>query len=215
MEITNNTHLDIELEPLKTAIEEKAHLFLSDITAESLKAFAEAVKVIAEGVMEQYIFRVYDIYSDGALKIADLNILAAFTDYSSGYQSKMLEWNKNHPILLKEQKIEIPKRPIAPNKNIHQPTLIIGIGTVVAIGLYIFSNSWVALAAEILSLALAYSERKKLHAQQDFYEAQLMTYNNQLGMKRMALINGVSDDLVKWLEQGKKYSDSILASYNL
>lgn len=215
MKTTTNNYPEMEFEPLKAAIEEKTRLLLAEITEENLKAFAQEVKLIAEGVMEQYVFKVYDLYSEGALKITDLDVLESFTNYSSGYQSKMLAWNESHPIQLQEQKVEMPKRPDAPRTKKYQPTITIGVGTAIAFGLYVFSNAWVALAAEILALAIAYSQRSMQQKARRLYEADLLAYNNQLGMKRMALINGLTGDLVKWLEMGKEFSDSVLASYNL
>ena len=210
-----NSYPEIEFEPLKTAIEEKACLLLAEITEDNLKTFAQEVKLIAEGVMEQYIFKVYNLYSEGARKISDHDVLEAFIDYSSGYQSKMLAWNESHPIQLKEIKIEIPNLPENPKINKQLPVITISAGTAIAIGLFIFSNAWVALAAEILTLAIAYKQQSKQHKEQQAYEAELLAYNNQLGMKRMTLINGLTEDLVKWLEMGKDYSDSVLTSYIL
>lgn len=215
MEILNNRHPQMEFEPLKAAIEDKATLLLTEITEENIKVFAQEVKMIAESVMEQYVFKVYDIYSDGALKITDLDKLASFTDFSSGYQSKMLAWNNSHPIQLREQKVEIPRCPEAPRNNQYQPAVTVTIGTVVAIGIFVFSNAWVALAAEILALSIAYRQKAKQKKSKGLYEAELSAYNSQLGMKRMTLINGLTDDLIKWLEMGKEYSDSILVSYNI
>lgn len=215
MKLMKNNFPEISLEPLKTAIEEKAQLFLTEITEDNMKAFAQEIKLITEGIMEQYIFKVYNLYSNGEFKITNLDALESFTNYSSGYQSKMLAWNKNHPIQLQEQKVEILKQPEAPRLNKYQPVITIGVGTVVAIGLYIFSNRWVALAAEILTLAIAYGQLHRQQKVRQFYEADLLTYNNRLEMKRRKLIKGLTEDLVKWLEMGKEYSDSILISYNL
>jgi hypothetical protein len=210
-----NKYPEIEFEPLKAAIEEKAHLLLAEITEDNVKTFAQEVKLIAEGVMEQYIFKVYNLYSEGARKISDHDVLEAFIDYSSGYQSKMLTWKESHPIQLKEIKIEIPNLPENPKINNQLPVITVSAGTVIAIGLFIFSNAWVALAAEILTLAIAYKQQTRQQKARQAYEADLLAYNNQLGMKRMTLINGLTEDLVKWLEMGKEYSDTVLTSYNL
>lgn len=215
MTTTMNNYPDIEFQPLKVAIEEKARMLLVEINEENLRIFAEEVKIIAEGVMEQYAFKVYDLYTEGALKISDFDKLASFTDFTTGYQSKMLAWNKNHPIQLREQHVEIPLRPDAPKFNKYKPVVTLGVGTVVAIGLYIFSNAWVALAAELLALAVAYTQRRRQQKDQQAYDADLKSYNHQIGMKRMMLIKGLTEDLVKWLEEGKAYSDSVLMSFNL
>ena len=41
-----NSYPEIEFEPLKTAIEEKARLLLAEITEDNLKTFAQEVKLI-------------------------------------------------------------------------------------------------------------------------------------------------------------------------
>ena len=202
----------MDIQPLKTAIIEKANLLLTEITEENLKTFLQAVTMIAEGVMEQYVFKVYNLYSKGEFKIANIDTLVSFTDYCSGYQSKMLNWIKSNPIQLQEQNVEMPEWSKAPQINRHQPAITISVGTATAIGLYIFTNAWVALAAEILILVIAYRQKNKQQKDKRFYESELKAYNIQL---RMALINGFTEDLIKWLEMGKEYSNSILHSYNL
>ena len=208
MKTVMNKYPDMDIQPLKNAIEEKANLLLTEITEENLKTFSQTVKIIAESAMEQYIFKVYNLYTEGEFKIADINILLSFTDYHSGYQSKMLAWNKSHPIQLHEERVELLEQPMAPRINKYQPVITAGIGTVVAISLYLFSNAWVVLVTEILALTLAYRQQKDRLLE-------LTTYENQLGMKRTSLINGLTEDLVKWLELGKEYSNSILHSHNL
>lgn len=215
MKTVMNKYSDLDIQPLKTAIIEKANLLLTEITEENLKTFLQAVTMIAEGVMEQYVFKVYNLYSKGEFKIANIDTLVSFTDYCSGYQSKMLNWIKSNPIQLQEQNVEMPKRPKAPQINKHQPVITISIGTATAIGSYIFTNAWVALATEILTLVIAYRQKAKQQKDKRFYESELKAYNIQLGKKRMALINGLTEDLVKWLEMGKEYSNYILLSYNL
>ena len=120
-------------------------MLLAEITEDNLKTFAQEVKLIAEGVMEQYIFKVYNLYSEGARKISDHDVLEAFIDYSSGYQSKMLAWNESHPIQLKELKIEIPNQPEAPKINKQLPVITISAGTAIATLIAIVIGTFIAI----------------------------------------------------------------------
>lgn len=213
--MTTNKYPDIDYAQLKLAIEEKAKAVLSEVTEDSLKAFSQDIKLIAEGIMEQYAFTVYDLYTEGARKISDMDLLSAFTNYADGYQSKMLKWNEDNPIQLREHPIEIPIQPQASKISRNKPIATIGIGTVIAIGLYIFSNVWVALAAELLAVAIAYKQKRGNTKKQATYNRQLKEYEIKVARMRQELIDGLTADLVKWLENGKTYSDSVLASYNL
>ena len=160
-------------------------------------------------------FKVYDLYSDGAKKNSDYEILSSFTDFSSGYQSLMLKWIEESPIEIREQKVSIPPRPVNPQVNSTKPIVSLGIGTSIAIGLYIFSNVWVALAAELLTVAITYKQHQSIRNVLDKYEYDNKAYEFQLRKLKQQLVDGLSNDLVKWVLLGKTYSDSILKSYNL
>ena len=210
-----NNYPDIDLASLKLAIEEKANHLLEEITEDSLKIFSQEVKLIATGKLEEYIFKVYDLYSDGARKISDYEKLSSFTDFSSGYQSLMLKWIEESPIEIREQKVSIPARPVNPQVNSTKPIVSLGIGTAIAIGIYIFSNVWVALAAELLTIAITYKQHQTIRNEFDKYEYDNKTYEFQLRKLKQQLVDGLSNDLVQWMLLGKTYSDSILESYNL
>lgn len=210
-----NNYPDIDLASLKLAIEEKATHLLVEVSEDSLKTFSQEVKLIATGKLEEYIFKVYDLYSDGARKISDYETLSSFTDFSSGYQSLMLKWIEESPIEIREQRVSIPPRPVNPQVNSTKPIVSLGIGTAIAIGLYIFSNVWVALAAELLTVAITYKQHQSIRNVLDKYEYDNKAYEFQLRKLKQQLVDGLSNDLVKWVLLGKTYSDSILKSYNL
>lgn len=209
-----NTYPDMDFGAFKMAILEKANLLLKDVSEENLKYFAEETKKIAESAMEQYAFKVYDLYTEGACKIDNLTVLESFTDYQTGYQGQMLHWNESHPILLKEQKVSIPSQPEL-STSIVKPGVVMGVGTAVAVGLFIFTNIWVALAAELLTVALSYMQVARKKAADNRYEVQKADYEREMKQLRSKLINGLISELEEWLKQGKAMSDSILKSYNL
>ena len=131
-----NIYPDIDFGAFQIKIEEKAQILLNNVTEENLKYFSEEVKKIAEATLENYVFQVYDIYVDGARKITDLSVLEEFTNYTNGYQSQMLSWTQAHPIMVKEQVIEMPDIPSPSGNNVDWKP-VLAIGTVIAVPLTI------------------------------------------------------------------------------
>lgn len=209
-----NIYPDIDFGAFQIKIEEKAQILLNNVTEENLKYFSEEVKKIAEATLENYVFQVYDIYVDGARKITDLSVLEEFTNYTNGYQSQMLSWSQAHPIMVKEQVIEMPDIPSPSGNNVDWKP-VLAIGTVIAVCLFIFSNVWVALAAELLTIALCIYRIKVQNKSNLEFEAEVADYERTLQKKKRDLINGLTNELEDWLKQGKTHSDEILKSFNL
>ena len=200
---------------LKTQVQEKAKLMLGKITDESLKCFTEEVKTLAEGILEKYVFGIYDTFTTGTFTIENEDTLQAFSDFNSGYQAQMLKWISDNTLKIEHVEIKLPKQPASTAPKTTNPIYPLAIGTVIATGLYIFTNIWVALAAEILTLALAYRQYLKNDKTQKQYALEKERYAHELKIKKDKLIQGLIVDLEKWLDQGKAESDRILASYNL
>lgn len=209
-----NNYPDIDFGTLRKAIDDKFRSLLNEVNEENLKYFSEETKKIAEAAMENYIFHVYDLYSDGARKITDISLLEQFTNYSSGYQGQMLKWNEEHPIVLTEQTISIPAEPKGPEKVL-SPTPVLAIGTAVAVGLFIFTNIWVALAAELLAAALSYRQVVAKKRADIKFAAKKADYERAIKKLKQDLVFGLTNELEEWLKLGKAASDAILKSYNL
>lgn len=209
-----NNYPDIDFGALRKAIDDKSRSLLNEVNEENLKYFSEETKKIAEATMENYIFHVYDLYSDGARKITDISLLEQFTNYSSGYQGQMLKWNEGHPIVLTEQTISIPAEPKGPEKVL-SPTPVLAIGTAVAVGLFIFTNVWVALAAELLAAALSYRQVVAKKQADIKFAAKKAEYERAIKKLKQDLVLGLINELEEWLKLGKAASDAILKSYNL
>lgn len=200
---------------LKTQVQEKAKLLLSEVSDENLKYFTEEVKKLAEGILETYVFDIYDTYTAGAFAIKDDAVLQSFSDFNSGYQAQMLKWIGDNALKVEHIEINIPKAPAEKAPKTTNPLYSLGIGTVIATGLFIFTNAWVALAAEILTIAIAYRQYSKNISSQKHYALEKERYAHELKIKKDKLIQGLIVDLEKWLDRGKLESDRILASYNL
>lgn len=205
----------IDMVYLKTQVQEKAKLMLGEITDENLKYFTEEVKKLAEGILEKYVFDIYDTFTTGAFTIENEETLQAFSDFNLGYQAQMLKWINDNALKIEHVEIKLPKQPAETAPKTTNPIYPLTIGTVIATGLYIFTNIWVALAAEILTLALAYRQYLKNDKVQKQYALEKERYAHELKIKKDKLIQGLIVDLEKWLDQGKAESDRILASYNL
>ena len=212
--MNTNNYPDIDLGAFQKAIEDKACLLLKEVNEENLRYFSKETKKIAEAAMENYIFHVCDLYSEGARKITDLSILEQFTKYRTGYQDQMLKWIKEHPIVLTEQTISIPVEPERPEKVLN-PTPILAIGTAVAVGLFIFTNVWVALAAELLAVALSYRQVVAKKQADIKFAAKKADYERAIKKLKQDLVLGLINELEEWLKLGKAASDAILKSYNL
>lgn len=212
--MNSNNYPDIDFGAFQKAITEKANLLIDEVNEENLRYFSEETKKIVEATMENYIFYVDDIYSEGARKITDPTILEQFNKYNNGYQDQMLKWIKEHPIILTEQTVSIPAEPKEPEKVL-SPTPVLAIGTAVAVGLFIFTNVWVALAAELLAVALSYRQIIAKKQAIKKFEATKADYERAMKKLKRDLVLGLTLELEEWLKQGKNASDAILQSYNL
>ena len=213
----------IDKNKLNTEVHEAAQMYLSDINQmseselrDNLEYFAEKCKKIAEGILEQYVFTNVSKYTEGDFPIQDMEILGRFVDFQKGYQAQMLQWIESHPLEVKEETFEFPAKPSEKvNEQFRAPkTIFIG-GTVIAVGLFIFTNIWIALGAELLAVLLAKAQSMRIQKSAAQRKMELEHYATALQNKRNELINGMLVELEKWLDQGEEKSKEILSTYKL
>lgn len=213
----------IDKNKLNTEVHEAAQMYLSDINQmseselrDNLEYFAEKCKKIAEGILEQYVFTNVSKYTEGDFPIQDMEILGRFVDFQKGYQAQMLQWIESHPLEVKEETFEFPAKPSEKvNEQFVAPkTIFIG-GTVIAVGLFIFTNIWIALGAELLAVLLAKAQSMRIQKSAAQRKMELEHYATALQNKRNELINGMLVELEKWLDQGEEKSKVILSTYKL
>ena len=213
----------IDKNKLNTEVHEAAQMYLSDINQmseselrDNLEYFAEKCKKIAEGILEQYVFTNVSKYTEGDFPIQDMEILGRFVDFQKGYQAQMLQWIESHPLEVKEETFEFPAKPCEKvNEQFVAPkTIFIG-GTVIAVGLFIFTNIWIALGAELLAVLLAKAQSMRIQKSAAQRKMELEHYATALQNKRNELINGMLVELEKWLDQGEEKSKEILSTYKL
>lgn len=213
----------IDKTELSVKISEAADTFLADIQLmsedelkENLRFFAEKCKSIAERILEVYIKNIKNRYSEGEFAIKDSTVLGKFVDFSTGYQHQMLEWIRNNSLQVEELKFDLPKKPgTNSSSSAIKPETIAISGTVIAIGLFIFTNIWIALAAEIISCLAALIQKKRMSKSEKQIVFEQKRYEQELVAKKNQLVAGIISDLDKWLDNGEEASNNILKEYNI
>lgn len=212
--MVNDFDLKMDLYRLETEVHQKAKEFLEEINEENLKTFAESTKLIAQSVFEEYILEVDRQYTNGVFKIEDMTLLDKFMDFKNGYRSTMKEWIAEKGITLQELKIDptISCPNLSKEDLAKLPMLIGGLGTLVAVGIFITANVWVALAAELLCLGIAAAvyEKQKNNLAKD-YAFRLKKYKMQIQGEKDRLVNGLIKDLKGWLSAAEQYSKDTLS----
>lgn len=199
----------LDIGKLRIAIQEKANSLLSEITEDNLKYFSSELKKIAEAILDDYIFNIYNAYTDGVYKIEDTDLLLAFTDYKNGFQGRMNTWKELHPIIVKQEAINIPAEPQIQVQRVSAKHILVG-GTIIATGLLIFSNVWVALAVELLTVAIAYYKHQQRKRFQSNYDIQKRKYEIEMLRMKSELVQGLTKDLEQWLKYAEEEAKSVL-----
>lgn len=218
MDSNSNSKVMTDLVRLETEVRQKAKEYLDDITEDNLKAFAESTKYIAQSVLENYFLAVDDLYTNGVLKIENKEKFNSFIDFHDGYRAQMKKWTSENQIVIGEMKVSPAlKYPILEDEKVtKKPTVIMGGGTLVAVGLFIFTETWIAVAAELLILGVTfYSYKESKESQKKDYAFRLKKYEMQIEQEKARLINGLLKDLKTWLGNSEVFSNSILSKFGI
>lgn len=218
MDLNSNSKVMMDIVRLETEVRQKAQEYLDDISEGNLKAFAESTKYIAQSVLENFFLAVDDIYTNGALKIEDREVFNKFSDFHDGYRAQMKKWASDNEITIGEMMVTPTlKYPEMEDENItKKPIAIAGVGTLVAVGLFIFTEMWIAVAAELLALGVAaytYKKSKENHEKQ--YAFRVKKYETQIEQEKARLVNGLIIDLKTWLSNAEKKSNDVLVSFGI
>lgn len=203
---------------LETEVRQKALEYLDDISESNLKAFAESTKIIAQSVLENYFLAVDDIYTNGALKIENSEIYNKFIDFHDGYRAQMKKWATENEITIGEMVITPTlKHPEIEDEDIvKKPIAIAGIGTLVAVGLIIFSRAWIAAAAELLTIGVsAYAYKKSKKSRETRYAFRVKKYKMKIEQEKARLVNGLIKDLKAWLSNAESFSNNVLLNFGI
>ena len=218
MDINSNSKVMMDFVRLETEVRQKAQEYLDDISEANLKAFAESTKYIAQSILENYFLSVDDIYTNGALKIEDNEVFNKFIDFHDGYRAQMKRWASDNEITIGEMMVTPTlKYPEMEDENItKKPIAIAGVGTLVAVGLFIFTEMWIAVAAELLALGVAaYTYKKNKENREKQYAIRVKKYEMQIEQEKARLVNGLIKDLKTWLSNAEQFSNDVLVSFGI
>lgn len=203
---------------LETEVRQKAKDYLDEISESNLKAFAEATKYIAQSVLENYYLSVDDIFTNGALKIEDTELLDKFIDFHDGYRAKMKNWASENEITIGEMIVNPTLQyPELEYQNIvKKPVAIASVGTLVAVGLFIFTEIWIAVAAELLALGVAaYNYKNCKESRKKMYSFRVKKYEMQIEQEKVRLVNGLIKDLKTWLSNAESFSNDVISNIGI
>ena len=218
MDMNSNSKVMMDFVRSETEVRQKAHEYLDDISEANLKAFAESTKYIAQSILENYFLSVDDVYTNGALKIEDIEVFNKFIDFHDGYRAQMKRWASDNEITIGEMMVTPTlKYPEMEDENItKKPIAIAGVGTLVAVGLFIFTEMWIAVAAELLALSVAaYTYKKSKENREKQYAFRIKKYEMQIEQEKVRLVNGLIIDLKTWLSNAEKKSNDVLVSFGI
>ena len=218
MDINSNSKVMMDVVRLETEIRQKAQEYLDDISETNLKAFAKSTKYIAQSILENYFLSVDNIYTNGAFKIEDHEIFNKFIDFHEGYRAQMKRWASENEITIGETMVNPTlKYPEIEDENIiRKPITIAGVGTLVVVGLIIFTKMWIAVAAELLVLGVAVSTYKKdKESLEKKYAFKVKKYEMQIEQEKARLVNGLIKDLKTWLGNAESFSNVVLVSFGI
>ena len=157
------------------------------------------------------------MYSSGEQAIHDINQLEQFVNTDTGYQQRMLQWENENNISITKNGDSTPT-PDAPSQSgdntDHLTTL--GVGFAIATGLVLFRHPIIAIAVELLTLCLAYSQKKSYSTDKKELPSDPQSPNkDDISTTKEGFLNSVIHEIEHWLNEGEKYSNELLSSFNL
>lgn len=212
----NDHRIMMDMVRLEKEVRQKAQEYLDEITESNLKAFAESTKYIAQTILENYFLAVDDIYTNGFLKIKDGEIFNKFVDFHDGYRAQIKKWASENEISIRKMTVT-PTLQYPELKNsdiVKTPIAIASVGTLVAVGLFIFTEIWIVVAAELLALGIAvYTYKKSKESCEKEYAFKIKKYEMQIEQEKARLVNGLIKDLKTWLKNAECFSNNIISSF--
>lgn len=203
--------LSPDIAEMKRLVQKKADHLLVELSESNLDYFKIEASIIAECILERYIFAIYDYYTHGESAIIEPTREKAFTDYKIGYQQKMLDWKELNKPEIKHTDIMLNHSKKSIGKCWCYATL--GIGTAGAVGLVVCHCYWLGLILESLTLVVSYYlfvNEKKCKKE---YKRQQEQHKSALGLNKESVVKEVINQLEDWIKLGENYSNDLLTTY--
>lgn len=221
----NNPKLDYN--NVSEAISRKCNQLLLNVDVNTVSDAFDAVSEIVEIAIEKYSFAASDYWQEENAD-ADIERKIRFTDVNEGYEILVKKWVRQNPF-----KAELPNVPEDASepyeeyvKKLRKKALAIGTAGTVAIGTayavntshakgwLIFGNPIVAIAAELIGIALIYTTVKyKENAKRQETERQLRELEKKQKDYKAHLIETLTVAAELWLKKAETYSDNIIKTF--
>lgn len=231
-------NIDYRYRIISDDISKKCQHLLHNIDVNTISDTFDAVKEIVEIAVENYSFKVSESWMDSHSN-TDTARKIKFTDVDTGYEILMKKWVNQNPF-----KAELPECPDNISEPLDEyvarlkkkvfaagavGTVAIGatyaystshvaaqaaIGATCSKGWLIFGNPIVAIAAELVGIAILYAtvKKKKDVKQQEFKEQMCELEKKQSSYKKN-LIETLTLAAELWLKDAETYSKNILANF--
>ena len=221
----NNPKLDYN--NVSEAISRRCNQLLLNVDVNTVSDAFDAVSEIVEIAIEKYSFAVSDYWQEENADV-DIERKIRFTDVNEGYEILVKKWVNQNPF-----KAELPNVPEDTSepyekyvKNVRKKALAIGaagtaaIGTAYAVnssqakGWLIFGNPIVAIAAELIGIALICATvRYKENTKRQEIERQLRELMEKQKDYKAHLIETLTVAAELWLKKAEAYSDNIIKTF--
>lgn len=221
----NNPKLDYN--NVSEAISRRCNQLLLNVDVNTVSDAFDAVSEIVEIAIEKYSFAVSDYWQEENADV-DIERKIRFTDVNEGYEILVKKWVNQNPF-----KAELPNVPEDTSepyekyvKNVRKKALAIGaagtaaIGTAYAVnssqakGWLIFGNPIVAIAAELIGIALICATvRYKENTKRQEIERQLRELKEKQKDYKAHLIETLTVAAELWLKKAEAYSDNIIKTF--
>lgn len=131
----------------------------------------------------------------------------SFVDFETGYRAQMDRWIETHPLEVRQRPIQTkPEQKLWQQQRVRRSlkTVAIGVGSILLLSP--FTSAWVRYAVGLITAGLAVKAYRE--GSREDHEFYLRQQTNQ----RTQLITQIQLDLVRWLDEAERASDTFIAN---
>ncbi len=218
---------ELDYNSISENISQKCNQLLINVDVNTVSDALDAVREIVEIAIEQYSFSVSGYWKQENAN-ADIERKIKFTDVDDGYEILLKKWVKKNPF-----KAELPNLPKDMSESyeeyvakLRKNALTIGaagtlaVGTAYAVsssqakGWLIFGNPIVAIAAELVGIALIYTTvQHKKNVKRQEIEKQLCELEKTQKEYKIHLVETLTISATLWLQKAESYSSEIIEKF--
>lgn len=130
----------------------------------------------------------------------------SFVDFETGYRAQMDRWIETHPLEVRQRPIQTKPEQKLWQQRVRRSlkTVAIGVGSILLLSP--FTSAWVRYAVGLITAGLAVKAYRE--GSREDHEFYLRQQTNQ----RTQLITQIQLDLVRWLDEAERASDTFIAN---